>query len=54
MNDQLKKISYENEAIFFNDIEIFCNLKIKQDVLADNNKIHWDESHTTYKSKSYL
>ncbi len=55
-NDQLKKISYENEAIFFNDIEIFCNLKIKQcDVLADNNKIHWDErGHTTYKSKSYL
>ena len=55
-NDQLKKISTENDVIFFNDIEVFCNLAAERcDVLADNNKIHWDENgHTTFKSKLHL
>ena len=55
-NDQLKKISTENDVIYFNDIEVFCNLAAERcDVLADNNKIHWDENgHTTLKSKLHL
>lgn len=55
-NNQLKKISFENNVIFFNDIEIFCNIKIERcDVLAEGNKIYWDEKgHTTFKSKPYL
>ena len=32
---------------YFNDIEVFCNLAAERcDVLADNNKIHWEKMDT--------
>ena len=52
----LKKISNENNVIFLDDMEVFCDLVSKRcDVLAGETKIHWDEKgHTTFESKSYL
>jgi len=56
VNNRVEKISNQNQAVFLNDMNIFCNLDNKRcKVLHKDIKIHTDNSgHTTFEANSFL
>ncbi len=56
VNNRIEKISNQNQAVFLNDMNIFCNFENKRcKVLHNDIKIHTDNSgHTTFEANSFL
>ena len=56
VNNRVEKISNQNQAVFLNDMNTFCNLDDKRcKVLHKDIKIHTDNSgHTTFEANSFL
>lgn len=55
-NKRIEKISNKNQAIFLNDINVFCDIDDERCKVLDNNiKIHTDNSgHTTFEANPLL